>query len=374
MQNDPWAELEWLSSALRGHLEWAEAIGTAATPPIDETWLERRRAQYRALQVEASEPGAAPDVAIADQGRTEATARPANPSAVSPRGTTAAGPAPLPPAPSFDAAHSASAGQLARSHAAAPEAPRQPDATVAAKLPVVQVSPAQPPAKPPSPAPVARPAASEALPRPQSAPGSVALFTLSTDGPQRLALVEAEVRGCTRCRLSETRTNTVFSRGTGKSGLCFVGEGPGADEDAQGSPFVGVAGQLLDRMIVAMGLERDDVYVCNIVKCRPPGNRKPEPDEMTACESYLTQQLEILQPKVIVALGATATSGLLGVPLSITRLRGNWRLYRGKVPVMPTFHPSYLLRQPAAKREVWGDLLLVLDHLGLPRPAPQRAR
>jgi DNA polymerase len=151
-----------------------------------------------------------------------------------------------------------------------------------------------------------------------------------------------------------------------------VGEGPGADEDLEGFPFVGAAGQLLDRMIAAMGLDRDEVYVCNIVKCRPPQNRKPLPEESDACQSYLDEQLQLMSPRVIVALGATAASGLLGVPLSITRLRGNWRLYRGKVPVMPTFHPSYLLRTPAAKREVWSDLLLVLDQLGLRRPTKDR--
>jgi len=150
--------------------------------------------------------------------------------------------------------------------------------------------------------------------------------------------------------------------------VCFVGEGPGADEDAQGFPFVGAAGQLLDRMIAAMGLARDEVYVCNIVKCRPPKNRKPEPAEMEACRPYLTEQLELIAPRVIVALGATAVQGLLGTSEGITRLRGTWKLYRGRIPVMPTFHPAYLLRTPAAKREVWHDLQAVLRHLGLPVP------
>jgi DNA polymerase len=160
----------------------------------------------------------------------------------------------------------------------------------------------------------------------------------------------------------------VFARGSAENGVCFVGEGPGADEDRLGYPFVGAAGQLLDKMIAAMGLQRDDVYVCNVVKCRPPGNRKPTPDEMEACAPYLSEQLELIGPKVIVALGATAATGLLGLTLNITRLRGQWRLYKGKLPVMPTFHPSYLLRQPDAKRLVWQDLLKVLERLGLPRP------
>ncbi len=177
--------------------------------------------------------------------------------------------------------------------------------------------------------------------------------------------------GCTACRLHETRSNTVFARGTGSSGLCFVGEGPGADEDAQGVPFVGKAGQLLDRMIAAMGFSVDEVYVCNIVKCRPPKNRKPQPDEIAACRGYLEQQLDLIAPSVIVALGATAVQGLLGTTEGITRLRGRWKLYRG-VAVMPTFHPAYLLRSPGAKRDVWNDLQAVLRQMGRPIPAPSK--
>jgi uracil-DNA glycosylase len=173
-----------------------------------------------------------------------------------------------------------------------------------------------------------------------------------------------EVKSCTRCVLHSARTQTVFARGNGSSGLCFVGEGPGADEDAQGFPFVGAAGQLLDRMIAAMGIERDDVYVCNIVKCRPPKNRTPEPEEMNACMPYLTEQLALVEPQVIVALGKTAVQGLFGTAEGITRIRGRWRLYQGRIAVMPTFHPAYLLRNPAAKREVWTDLQNVLKHMG----------
>lgn len=190
---------------------------------------------------------------------------------------------------------------------------------------------------------------------------------VSGDANSRLQLLQTEVQGCTRCALHTTRTQTVFARGTGRSGVCFIGEGPGADEDAEGLPFVGAAGQLLDRMIAGMGLTRDDVYVCNIVKCRPPKNRKPEREEMDACRPYLTEQIDLVAPRVIVALGATAVEGLLGVR-GIQRLRGQWRLYRGQIPVMPTFHPAYLLREPSAKRLVWSDLKLVLEHLGLPVP------
>jgi len=184
----------------------------------------------------------------------------------------------------------------------------------------------------------------------------------------RLTVLESEARACTACALHRERTQAVFARGTGSSGLCFVGEGPGADEDAQGFPFVGAAGQLLDRMIAAMGLGREDVYVCNIVKCRPPKNRKPEPDEMAACSPFLIEQLELLAPQVIVALGATAVQGLLGTSEGITRMRGKWKLYRGRIAVMPTFHPAYLLRSPGAKREVWQDLQEVLRHMGRPIP------
>lgn len=148
-----------------------------------------------------------------------------------------------------------------------------------------------------------------------------------------------------------------------------MGEGPGAEEDARGEPFVGKAGQLLDKMIAAMGYRRDDVYICNIVKCRPPENRKPEPVEMSACAPFFTQQLALVRPKVIVALGATAVQGLIGTSEGITRLRGKWKLYKGMTPIMPTFHPAYLLRNPPAKREVWADLQEVMRHLGKGPPA-----
>jgi uracil-DNA glycosylase len=172
------------------------------------------------------------------------------------------------------------------------------------------------------------------------------------------------VQECRACGLHAERKQAVFSRGTGSSKICFVGEGPGADEDEQGEPFVGAAGQLLDKMITAMGLSRDEVYVCNVVKCRPPNNRKPEPPEMAACSGYLSRQLDLMNPDVIVALGGTAVTGLLGITDGITRIRGTFRLYQGRIPVMPTFHPAYLLRTPAAKREVWADLKAVLQHVG----------
>jgi len=186
----------------------------------------------------------------------------------------------------------------------------------------------------------------------------------------RLPQLAAEVASCTRCALSSSRTQTVFARGNPEAALCFVGEAPGAEEDAQGLPFVGRAGQLLDRMIVAMGLAPErDVYICNILKCRPPDNRRPEPIETATCIPYLHEQLSLVRPRAIVALGNTAVAALLDTSLGITKLRGQWKLYRGQTLVMPTYHPSYLLRpspqQVEAKRQVWADLQLVMKELGL---------
>ncbi|MGO9836929.1 MAG: uracil-DNA glycosylase [Polyangiaceae bacterium] len=198
--------------------------------------------------------------------------------------------------------------------------------------------------------------------------------TATSDRHVRLPRLAIEVSSCTKCGLASTRTQTVFARGSVDAKLCFVGEAPGADEDAQGLPFVGRAGQLLDRMIGAMGLSPErDVYVCNILKCRPPGNRRPEPQEMATCIPYLHEQLALVQPRVIVALGNTAVAALLDTKLGITKLRGQWKLYGGKTLVMPTYHPSYLLRpspqQGDAKRQAWEDLQLVMKELGLALPS-----
>jgi DNA polymerase len=189
-----------------------------------------------------------------------------------------------------------------------------------------------------------------------------------------LVQLAEQVSSCTRCDLHKTRTQTVFARGNAGASLCFVGEAPGADEDAQGVPFVGRAGQLLDRMIQAMGLSPEkDVYICNIIKCRPPDNRRPEPEETAACIPYLHEQLESVHPRVIVALGNTAVSILLNTKVGITKLRGQWKLYRGATLVMPTYHPSYLLRpspqQAEAKRQAWDDLRAVMGELKIPLPA-----
>jgi uracil-DNA glycosylase family 4 len=185
------------------------------------------------------------------------------------------------------------------------------------------------------------------------------------------------VRPCVKCRLHSSRTQTVFGVGNPRPQLVFVGEGPGADEDAQGEPFVGRAGQLLTRMIAAMTLTREQVYICNVVKCRPPGNRTPSDDEMETCSPYLLRQLAILRPKVIVTLGRPATQTLLATRLPITRIRGQWADFpppafagMGLPPakLMPTYHPAYLLRNPAAKAEVWKDLQEVMRVLGLKVP------
>ena len=171
----------------------------------------------------------------------------------------------------------------------------------------------------------------------------------------RLAELAREVECCRRCPLYRTRTHVVISDGSPRAQLVFVGEAPGRDEDLQGKPFVGAAGQLLTKMIEAMGLRREDVYICNVLKDRPPGNRTPEPEEIEACRPFLEAQLAIVQPKIICTLGAVATKALLGPHVSITKVRGEVRDYRG-IPLVPTFHPAYLLRNPAAKKFAWMDL------------------
>ncbi|MBI5724989.1 MAG: uracil-DNA glycosylase [Planctomycetes bacterium] len=193
-------------------------------------------------------------------------------------------------------------------------------------------------------------------------------------------LDESEVRGCVKCVLSKGRTQTVFGEGEPSARIAFVGEGPGEDEDRTGRPFVGKAGQLLTKMILAMGISRESVYICNMVKCRPPGNRTPLPDEVQACWSYLVRQLAIIRPEVVVTLGNPATQGLLGTKEGITKIRGQWRQLPdigcglAGTPVMPTFHPSYVLRQytPDVRGKVWDDLQKVMDRLGMPKSNPGR--
>ncbi len=187
-------------------------------------------------------------------------------------------------------------------------------------------------------------------------------------GPETgLPAVRRELGDCTRCRLHRGRKNIVFGEGNPKAVLVFVGEGPGQEEDIEGRPFVGAAGQLLTDIIVkGMGISREDVYICNIVKCRPPNNRNPEPDEINSCEPFLAGQLRAIGPRVIVALGNVAAKTLLKTGEGITALRGTWHAYHG-IPLMPTFHPAYLLRNPRDKKLVWEDIQQVMAKLGLPK-------
>jgi uracil-DNA glycosylase len=335
-------QTEWaiLRAALRAHVDWLAETGVDALPACDDATLEERRARYRAVASESASGLGLVGAALASTGG-------ASDAASGPDGSTEAD-----PVPSVTVAPTERSPALALERSR-PETQAHVDLTLRVDgppelqryaLPVVQTD--------------------HPAPRQQAGASTTDFAVHASD----LSALAEEVKGCERCELHRTRTQTVFARGTGSSGLCFIGEGPGVDEDAQGLPFVGAAGQLLDKMIAAMGLDRDEVYVCNIVKCRPPKNRKPERLEMQACSGFLARQLDFIAPKVIVALGGTAVEGLLGLS-GIVRLRGQWRLYRGEIPVMPTFHPAYLLRQPEAKREVWNDLKLVLDHLGRPLPA-----
>lgn len=368
MSDDPQAELLLLTQALRAHAQWLAATGASGLAPCDSEWKTRRRQQYRAASERLATPAEHPDA-------TPQYSSPAveeHPSAAAGRpGATASAATAAEPEPSLS-----------------PTERRQPPVPLQVVPPADEVLP---PRAPHDPKAQAAPTASSSQnilterhasanqPPAETAPGSrdeavswpehLAPRVRVEETAKRLQVLSQEVSSCVQCVLHEQRTNTVFARGTGRSGLVFVGEGPGADEDAQGVPFVGKAGQLLDRMVAAMGFERDDVYVCNIVKCRPPKNRKPELSEMNACRPFIEQQLELIEPRVIVALGATAVQGLLGLGVGITRLRGKWRLYNGAIPVMPTFHPAYLLRNPAAKRQVWDDLQAVLKELGVPAPA-----
>jgi uracil-DNA glycosylase family 4 len=193
----------------------------------------------------------------------------------------------------------------------------------------------------------------------------VSLFdAVSKIADDSLLKIRADLGECTRCKLHSTRNKIVFGDGNPKAQLVFVGEGPGRDEDAQGLPFVGRAGKLLTQMIEAMGLQRKDVYICNVVKCRPPENRLPEPDEIKTCSPYLLRQLDAIAPKVIVCLGACAAQTLLETNRGISHFRGEWLEFRG-TRLLATYHPAYLLRNPAAKADVWKDLQKVMAVLGL---------
>jgi DNA polymerase len=230
---------------------------------------------------------------------------------------------------------------------------------------------AAPPAAAP---PAAEPMAAEAAPEPAfSDPDDVdAPVEKPRTGAQGLKVLREEIGDCQRCKLAPSRRNLVYGVGNPDADLVFVGEAPGADEDAQGEPFVGKAGQLLTKMIEAMGYRREDVYICNVLKCRPPGNRNPEPDEVASCEPFLKRQLAAIRPRMIVALGKFAAQCLLRDDTPITRLRGGMRSYEG-IPLMPTLHPAYLLRDPTKKKLAWEDLKAVnaaLARVGIRPPNP----
>ncbi len=195
----------------------------------------------------------------------------------------------------------------------------------------------------------------------------VPLAVLPAISPLSLQGIRDDLGDCQRCPLGATKKHLVFGVGDAQAELMFVGEGPGADEDAQGEPFVGKAGQLLTKMIGAMGLSRERVYIANIIKCRPPQNRNPRPDEIASCRPFLDQQIAAVRPKIICALGTFAAQTLLNTQTRISDLRGHFHELNG-VKVLPTFHPAYLLRNPAEKKRVWSDLQRIMVDLGLPLP------
>ena len=255
--------------------------------------------------------------------------------------------------------------------AGAPPTPARPMVTPAAA----------PAAKPLFSTPVATPKPSPPMITPRTAALSPSLL-ISRDPGKAQAMTELRARAlaCVKCpNLASSRQNVVFGVGTIDAELMFIGEAPGADEDEQGEPFVGKAGQLLTKIIQAMSFSRNTVYIANILKCRPDtpgqsaGNRKPTPDEMKTCQPYLLEQIDLIRPKVLVALGATAVDGLLGKTIGISKLRGQWQTFRD-IPLMPTYHPAYLLRNQSLseKRKVWEDMLQVLAKLEAPISEKQR--
>ena len=200
-----------------------------------------------------------------------------------------------------------------------------------------------------------------------SAPPEIAAAVPAADRVAALQMIRDEIGDCTRCALHTGRHKIVFADGSPTARLMFVGEGPGADEDAQGLPFVGRGGQLLNNMIAAMGLKREEVYIANVVKCRPPGNRTPEPDEANTCSPFLFKQIDVVRPQVLVALGATAATYLLGARQPLAGLRGRIHAFRG-TSLIVTYHPAFLLRDPRQKKEAWADLQIAMKELGLKAP------
>jgi uracil-DNA glycosylase family 4 len=203
--------------------------------------------------------------------------------------------------------------------------------------------------------------------KPIAAPPQVTADIPSADRELAMRVIREEIGDCTRCALHKGRNKIVFADGDPHARLMFVGEGPGADEDAQGLPFVGRAGQLLNNMITAMGLKREEVYIANVVKCRPPGNRTPESEEANTCSPFLFRQIDVVRPEVLVALGATAATYLLGQRQPLAGLRGRIHSFRG-TKLIVTYHPAFLLRDPRQKKEAWADLQIAMRELGLKLP------
>ncbi len=248
--------------------------------------------------------------------------------------------------------------------AAAEAAAEEPSAVAVqeAAAPFVEVQPAY--------APATRSMEDQTIPPRKTfpAPPEVAAAVPAADRVSALQVIRDEIGDCTRCALHTGRNKIVFADGDPNARLMFVGEGPGADEDAQGLPFVGRAGQLLNNMIAAMGLKRDEVYIANVVKCRPPGNRTPEPEEANTCTPFLFRQIDVVRPQVLVALGATAATYLLGHRQPLAGLRGRVHAFRG-TQLIVTYHPAFLLRDPRQKKEAWADLQIAMKELGLGKAA-----
>jgi DNA polymerase len=270
-----------------------------------------------------------------------------------------------------EAAAPPDASDMEQSDAAGRPAPCEPLPARASQIPAAMTAQA-PPASPTSSLFGDDRPAGLVMPSPEPAGFDAPPLTPEEKRQRLLAMDAKEVTGCTRCRLCEARTKTVFGEGDADARVFFIGEGPGENEDRTGRPFVGKAGQLLDRMIGAMGLKREQVFIANVVKCRPPGNREPAPDEVATCTPYLVRQLEIVRPTVIVTLGRPATQYMLQTKQSMSRLRGQWQQWRG-IRLMPTFHPAYVLRQYTedVRAAVWGDLKKVMAELGLPDRPPR---
>jgi DNA polymerase len=263
------------------------------------------------------------------------------------------------------------------------------DAVASARPQSAPQSHAAAPPPPPSPLPSLSPSGTQSTsndlfvgPPPQGSglaidPAAAAFAAPPMSRPEKLALLAAmdqqEVKPCVKCRLCETRNNTVFGEGDPDAKILFIGEGPGETEDKQGRPFVGRAGELLNKMIAGMGLKREQVFIANIVKCRPPANREPAADEVAACTPYLVRQIEIIRPKVIITLGRPSSQYMLQTKLSMGRLRGQWQSWRG-IRLMPTYHPAYLLRAYTEenRRAVWSDLQQVMSELKMPSPNKSR--